>query len=309
MVDAGGVIKEARDLIEDYGKAEFTTFTVSDGGQDLTIPAVVQGTELHILRPSEIEDWRTRPRFRAGTASLLTVESLIEHVNRFKDDDSVLFANNDRASPTITAILDYHPKGATAAPRFGKHRAHYAFPLSDEWIAWHASNGLKRAMPMAEFAEFLEDRIVDVIVLIPDEDSVPEELQKFINSLGGVDTIATPNKLMELSRGLQVYEDSALKQAVKLSSGEGELSFEVTHRDQDGKPLKVPSLFLIAIPVFKNGPLYRIAARLRYRKGPEGVIFWYDLWRSERSFDDAFNEGCERVEVETGLPLLLGKPE
>ena len=113
---------------------------------------------------------------------------------------------------------------------------------------------------------------------------------------------------MELSRGLQVYESSAVREVVNLSSGEGQISFQSEHTDQHGVPLKVPGLFLIAIPVFRNGPLYRIAARLRYRKNA-GLVFWYDLWRIDRTFDHAFDEALGRVRAETALPVMLGKPE
>lgn len=71
----------------------------------------------------------------------------------------------------------------------------------------------------------------------------------------------------------------------------------------------MPSIFLIGIPVFNNGPFYRIAARLRYRKNGGKIVFWYDLWRTDRTFDHAFSEAVERVKVETDLPVFIGKPE
>lgn len=314
--EAGGIVREARDLVETYVKADLITLTLSDAGESLAIPGVRAGNDITLFTPTDIERWRQRPRMREGTATLLSLDALIDHVNRFKDEQTVIFANNDRSAPTMTAVLDYHPAGGihTVNPRFGKHRSHYAFPLSDEWKAWNGANA--KPMKMAAFAEFLEERIVDVIGLIRGEDEVSEELQKYINACGGVDTIADPAKLMELARGLHVHEDSVVTEAVRLSSGEGQVSFEVTHRDASGNKLVVPNLFLIAIPIFKNGisesagnPFYRIAARLRYRKTGEGIVFWYDLWRLDRSFDHAFNEACQRVVAETDLPLFLGKPE
>ena len=71
----------------------------------------------------------------------------------------------------------------------------------------------------------------------------------------------------------------------------------------------MPGLFLIGLPVFRHGQFYRLAARLRYNKTPAGLIFWFDLWRGDRAFDDAFNEACELVAIKTALPLLFGKPE
>jgi hypothetical protein len=106
-----------------------------------------------------------------------------------------------------------------------------------------------------------------------------------------------------------VNERSAVKEAINLSSGEAQVQFAAEHLDDAGQPLRVPGLFLIGIPVFLHGPLYRIAARLRYRKTPAGLVFFYQLWRADRTFDHAFREACERVRIETELPLLFGRPE
>ncbi|WP_246152723.1 DUF2303 family protein [Sphingomonas montanisoli] len=65
----------------------------------------------------------------------------------------------------------------------------------------------------------------------------------------------------------------------------------------------------MAIPVFRNDTFYRLAARLRYRKTGEGIVFWYDLWRADPTFDDAFTQAVARVAAGTELPVLYGKPE
>ena len=151
--------------------------------------------------------------------------------------------------------------------------------------------------------------VLDVLYIIPEEDELSDDLKKFISAGGGEATIATPQRLVELARGLQVHESSAVREVRNLSSGEAQISFTSEHTDGNGEPLRIPGLFLIGIPVFRNGPIYRIAARLRYRKTPAGVVFWYDLWRTDRVFDHAFSEACERAQVETELPLFFGKPE
>lgn len=261
------------------------------------------------LPASFFSDYLDRPRFRTGTAHFTALDSLIAHALRFKDADSALFANDDRAAPSLTAVIDYHEAGADAdvLPRFGRHRGHFAFPLSDEWKEWSAHDG--KPMKMRDFAAFVEERIVDVLQMIPEEDELPEDLQKFIAACGGEQLIASPQKLMELSRGLSVNEDSVVASAVNLASGEGEVVFTSQHKDAYGGKLKVPGLFLLAIPVFRNDAFYRLAARLRYRKTAEGIVFWYDLYRADRVFDDAFKRGCTRAQVETELPLFFGKPE
>lgn len=299
-IENNGVIAEARSLVEDYVRPEFTT--VKEPITGVEAPAILTRAGIQAVPATLFDDYRATPSRRRGTATLLDLTSLIAHVERFKDDDTILFATDNRETPSLTAVLDYHRKGADADPRFGQHRARFAFPLSDEWKAWIATN--KKPMAMIEFAAFLEDRIIDVL---DDAGDLPEDMQRFVKAIGG--NIASPTKLMEVAVGLKIHEKSNVGETVNLATGEGEISFVSTHTDASGKPLKVPNLFLIGIPVFKNGPAYRLAARLRYRKREGGLLFWYELWRHEPVFDHAFGEALERVRTETGLPVLLGSPE
>lgn len=295
-----GIIKETLSLVEDYISPAIETMKEPGTGVEALVEVGKDGVAS--IPSSIFDDYRSKPTRRKGTATLTDLDSLIGHVNRFKDDDTILFASDNRSSPSITAVLDYHRAGAEADPRFGQHRARFAFPLSDEWAAWNGGN--KKPLRMIEFAAFLEDRIIDVL---DDGSELPEDMARFVKAIGG--NIASPTKLMEIAVGLKVNEKSAVGETVNLSSGEGEISFVSQHTDGAGKPLKVPNLFLIGIPVFKNGPAYRIAVRLRYRKSDGGLSFWYEMWREDRVFDDAFREAVERARTETSLPVLMGTPE
>lgn len=302
---AAGIVAETRQLVEDYAKGQIVTIDEPSTGTRAL--AVLANGKLDVVPKSVFDTYRDAPLFRTGTASMLSLDSLIDHANRFKDEHSAIFADDSRTAPSITVVMDYHEKTAAGEPRFGRHRGAFAFPLSDEWKAWTEKNA--EPMSMVDFAAFLEDRIVDVFTMIVGEDELSEDLDKLVNTLGGYDTIASPTKLMELARGLQVNENAVVQEAVNLASGEGVVRFQSEHVDSAGAPLKVPSLFLIVIPVFRNGPLYRIAARLRYRKNGGRLVFWYELWRTDRTFDAAFRESVERARVETDLPVFIGKPE
>jgi len=282
--------------------------------------------------------YRDHPERRIGTAVMLDLTSFLAHVNRFKTPSSAIFANDDPEEPSLTAVLDYHDPLApymgahegeddgamikatvrpTPLPAFCQHRTHYRFPLSEEWIAWVKTDG--SVMAQAEFAAFLEDRIGDVIVP-PDtrsgdasstaENTPPPSGGSMVDLgrlLGG--NFAGPSKLLELSRGLQLHQRERVKGAVNLSTGEVDVVYESTHQDDKGGVLKVPNLFLIAIPVFRSGPLYQIAVRLRYRL-KEGTVSWhYQLYRADKVFNHAFREATERAQMETSLPVFVGKPE
>jgi uncharacterized protein YfdQ (DUF2303 family) len=163
-------------------------------------------------------------------------------------------------------------------------------------------------MGLIAFAEFLEDRIVDV-EHAADADFADEQTVDFIDKLGGRTKIASPTALLELSQGLSINEQSVITQNAKLQSGEGQVVFQSEHTDASGQAVNIPSMFVITIPVFKNGPYYRILARLRYRVSGGSLSFWYELWRTDRVFDHAFKEAVETVKAQTELPVLLGAPE
>jgi hypothetical protein len=61
--------------------------------------------------------------------------------------------------------------------------------------------------------------------------------------------------------------------------------------------------------VFVNDTIYSIAVRLRYRIGGGKVTWFYEMYRTDKVFDDAFNGACTQVKEATDLPLLLGSPE
>jgi hypothetical protein len=73
-----------------------------------------------------------------------------------------VFANPDRAKPSLTSVFDYHPKGAnvTDADNLGTARLRAA--------AVRRVAGVERqergSDAQADFAAFIEDRLTDVIV-------------------------------------------------------------------------------------------------------------------------------------------------
>lgn len=289
-----------------------------DPVSDVVAPVILRrnndGDEVVEGLPAEFfDDYLEQPRFRRGTATLTSLTSFIAHVQRFKDASSIVYACDDRTKPSLTAVLDYHPGNIETSeefeaqpPRFCRHRSQFSFPLSDEWKAWNAQNGVKNAMSLTDFAAFLEDRIVDVAA--PGELPLSESAQTFIDRIGGRDRIATPSDLVALSRGLKIRENAAMSESTNLASGEVELTFVSQQTDESGAPLTIPTSFQIAIPVFRNGDLYAVVARLRVRPRPS-LTFWYELYAVDRTFDHAFAEAAERVGEETGLPVLLGSPE
>jgi uncharacterized protein YfdQ (DUF2303 family) len=246
-----------------------------------------------------LEPYRAAPERRKGTAQLTDLNSFIAHTNRFKDEDSLVFL--DRKAPSLTAVLDYHRKGAAGAPRFGCHRGQYTFPLSDEWHAWSGQNA--KPMDQEKFARWVEDHLVDVA----DPANAGDGAKAFVQLLGC--TLATPAKLLELSHGLDLHVGQRVKQHARLATGEVTFQFMEEHADADGKPLKVPGAFLLGIRVFRGGDAYQLPVRLRYRV-QQGTISWhYELHQAARILDHALAEACADVVERCQLDVLDGVPE
>ena len=254
------------------------------------------------------EAYRVHPARKTGTAKALTLASFIALTKRHQTKGSAVFADTNWQKPTFTAVIDYHEPNSLitddgpevpGTPRFGKHRIHYDFPLSDEWKIWTEANG--EGMTQLDFAVFLEDRIAEL--------AAPFEAEAIALERDFATTIATPSQLIQLSRGLQVNVDSKVKNVQTLQTGEAQIAFEETHSDSDGKPLKVPGIFILSIAPFFMGALIRIPVRLRYRVRAGGVVWQFQMVRPDQHITDRVRSDLHRVGEETTLPTFEAQPE
>ncbi|MDX8513583.1 DUF2303 family protein [Mesorhizobium captivum] len=244
------------------------------------------------------EAYRLYPARKAGQAVAQTFESFCALTFRHQTAHSAIFANMDWKKPTLTTVIDYHQLGQ-GHPDFGKHRVHYAFPLSEEWQKWVASDGKK--MDQVDFAYFLEDRITEL--------SSPTDEEKIQYERDFAVTIATPSQLVELSRGLQVNVESKVKASTTLQSGEGQIVWEESHSDGAGKPLKVPGIFMLNIAPFFMGDKVRIPVRLRYRPAGGKVIWYYEIYRPDQFITQHVRDMLAVARDTTALPAFEGTPE
>lgn len=287
--------------IIDFAKSQSDVqiITLEDG---LQIAAIPTNRSLRSLK--EYSDiYLKNPERCRGVSDHETLVSFLAHVKRHKLPYSVVFANGDASNPKVTAIYNYNESPIEAHWR--DHRAVLNCRISDEWKAWAAQN--KKPMNQTEFAEFVESRILDV------QDPPDLSLEQFkdwkqLQSILGY-RFATQDKIMQLSRGLTVHENSKVGNAVNLASGEQSIVFESEHVDKSGNKIDVPPLFMIAIPVFKDGKVYRMAVRLRYRKTSGGINWSYDIYRIDDGFKNAYSDVCNAVAADTELPVFVGSSE
>lgn len=263
-----------------------------------------------------------KPLRRKGTARLADLQSVISWSNRFKGETSALFAKPDMSAPTLTCIADYHANGPVdidtekgdPSARHCHHRAVYDFPLSEEWKAWmKVSDEPLKKDDLGEFIEAQAKDIMDPTPAIlngrvadknqPWENRLIETAQKIEGRYGQL------TQLLAMSKQFQVHETSNLTVKTNRDSGEQEIQFVNEHKAPDGKPLSVPNLIIIAIPVFMGGAPYRMPVRFRYRKLGGEIRFILSIYNPEKSFEAAFKEAVETATSQTNLPTFFGTPE
>lgn len=245
------------------------------------------------------EAYRFAPERKTGQAEVQTLEAFFELTNRHKTGNSVIFADMDWKKPSLTAVIDYHEAKSAGAAAFGKHRVHYAYPLSEEWKKWVEMDG--QPMKQSEFAYFLEDRVPEL--------SAPTDDERIRLERDFATKIAVPSQLIELSRGLQVNIEARVKGVTTLQTGEGQIAWEESHTDGDGKPLKVPGIFILSIAPFFMGDKVRIPVRLRYRAAAGAVIWFYQIYRPDQFITEHVRSTLFEARQKTDLPAFEGKPE
>jgi uncharacterized protein YfdQ (DUF2303 family) len=288
-------IKKIADLGVAAEKA--TLRSVIDPRNGFEVPFIAVGERIVGLKPI-LDPWLGAPERCLGVAMAQTLEAFIDLTNRHKSDDSAVFASTVPEAPSLTTVIDYHTLGHE--PQFGEHRVHFPFPISSEWKAWNEQNG--EEMSQGELCAFIEDNIADL--------SAPEDGESRAYGSMFQTTVATPAEIILLSRGLQVRVNTEVKETRVIQSGEAEITFSEAHNDASGAKLKVPGLFVVAIPMFNGDPeKTRIVARLRYRVSNGRVRWMYQLWRPDLAVIARVRAAIVEVGEKTQLPTFEAKPE
>jgi hypothetical protein len=286
----------------------------------------------------------TFPERRKGTARLTSVDSFIEIVERFKNPDSVIFADTTQASARLLAVFDYHPRGgvggiepsklpevptgadaltSTALAKLGTEAC--------AAIEWPPQLPLKDSARWGEHRALYEFPISDewkrwkaLDGVFQKQDDFAQFIRDNVLSVGApekakdkardiADTLeikfCTAQRLMSLSRGLRVHANVDYEEKVNLQTGEASLFFKEEHTDENGEKLDVPGGFLIHIPIFTDAPAWQLTALLEYRRSADKRLAWrFKIYRADQAFEAAVKSEAERVKKAVGLAVLLGKP-
>jgi uncharacterized protein YfdQ (DUF2303 family) len=270
--DAGAAAADAESRIVDISMHE-------DG---ISVPVAIVPADMRVAVIHEaleaIERRQLAPSRCKGIATLTELDSFIAHVNRFRTDESVVFADKNQ----LTAVYDYHAHGA---PQWCAHRAVYTCPLSKAWLRW--TNVVASPLRQEALADFLDEHLDDL--------TSPEAPGD-----------ATPVLMLEVARNLAIHTRGTFQRKINPTTGEHTMVCKEEHGESS---TKIPPRFFLALPVYEGGVLYRVEVRIHFRL-KEGVpLFTLIMHRSEEIVLDAFKAIRAAVIEQTGLAIFAGSPE
>lgn len=224
------------------------------------------------------------PKIVTQHVKMQTAGSLAAYINRFKNADTLLFA--DIASDTIVSIIDYHgaideTDKAPLSPKLGQHRATLNLPKSLEWQTWTRASG--QLMTHVAFATFLEENAVD------------------IKNPPGAD-------LLELCRDLQIAQNVNFGSSVRM----GDLTQINYQKDQDALSkgsIALPQSIALSIPVYFGEMAVPVMAFMRRQIDDGKLKLGIQLSRADNVRQEEFHRIVDAVTTDVeGLTTVYGTP-
>ena len=224
------------------------------------------------------------PQFIQQSVTLLDAGSFIDYVNRFKNEDTLIFAKVGADMATFTAILDYHGPmiDDRYLPRRCKHIASFTTQPTADWQTWLAAN--RKEMDQVQFATWIEDNI-----------------RFFVKPEGKAgENIPTGTDLLELVTTLEGKQDVRFTSGMRLQNGANELNYEEdvqlsgSSGTKAGK-IKIPQRIMAGIVPFHGCPAYRLEARLKYRIASRKITFWFETVNLAGNTRDALLLICKEI--------------
>lgn len=223
------------------------------------------------------------PKHVTATVKLQATQSLIEYTNRFKNTNSVLFADIER--DTIVTIIDYHTESAVTEdgikPKLASHRATLTLPKSQEWKIWNDMSG--KLVSHKDFASFLEENSIDIV--------------------------SPPGAgLLELCRDLQIINNVSFSSAVR-DGDYTNVSFVKLNDAAAKGNVSLPQSIVLGIPVYFGEEPVNITAFLRRKIDDNGLHLGIKLSRAENVRQEEFHRIVQAVTVNVDhLTTVYGTP-
>lgn len=253
-----------------------------EAGAALGKPVSVDGLEdSYTIVPSgyelkSLEHLKLEPSRKKGIVILEDADSFIHYFNLHKAESSQIYAQVN--PPSFIGVLNDH-SGDFAG--WKDHQVKYSCPFTTEWEAWIGND--KKAMKQAEFAEFIERNLLDIV------------------EPAGAD-------MLEISRSLQAKKKVNFVSGIRLSNGQTEFTYEEDIQGTAAKgKLQIPEIFKLGIKVLEGGEAYAVECRLRYRINEAVLIMWYEIVRPHKIIEDAVADVWRVIAEKTEKVILRGR--
>jgi uncharacterized protein YfdQ (DUF2303 family) len=282
--------KEAIDRLIDLGAALGAIREPPKGDPFVIVPVGFKTESLApFLPPARIKQ----------NVVMLEAGSFADYVNRFKTDNTLIFADVTDTGAKFVAILDYHEKATQSKKEISvtevsiglkanycSHTARFECITTKEWQDWMANNG--KRMDQVAFATFLEENM---------------------------ELIQTPPgaTLLEIVQTLHGHVDARFVQATRLQSGRVTLSYDedvVVKGNSITKEgaVDLPTQIIAGIAPFQGTEKYEVKARLKYRIENRKLSLWYETISPHRIIRDAVLNVTKEISEKTGIIPFIGRP-
>lgn len=327
------------DVLKDIDQHAIIGGTAPD---KLALAVLPSGRSIADLQPY-LDKLRDAPRRIEAVATVTTIDSFVDYLNRFKTADTAIFASDDPSRPSLLGVIDFHGQGDKAAPRYGVHRVRYEFPISDQIRAWSSISG--QGMSHDVMATFIADRQYDIanppldwMQVKPETIALLAHLLNLGDDEGQIDDDAldappaddgedryvprsalyklrqirfgSAQRLIQLARTVEVSVNAKAVEGYNPKTGERTVAFTEEHETSDkaGRKVIVPDAFLLRAPVFEGETQQLVPVRLQYRRKNGSLLWFMTLVEWKRVVRFAVKAEAERVKTATKLPVFYGQP-
>lgn len=253
------------------------------------------------IKFADTDKWADHPRQVTGARTVTDAASFVAYVNRHKIAGTEVFAYTPGS--TVVAVIDSH-EGSGKPAGWRAHHLTLSLEHTKAWDAWMAhdlSQTPNGWFGQQEFAEFIEDRALDVI----DPDQA---------------------RLIDIATKFEAKKGADFGSAIRTDSGEVRFNYTETIKASAGQKgdIEIPKQLKIALRPYVGGPIYYLFAQFRYRINANGLLLGYAIERPENILDAAFADIVTEIregrtdkvgDVETvvhegigDVPIFNGRP-
>lgn len=228
--------------------------------------------------------------------ALRDAESFVAYVNRFKTDNTMVFADltleeNSIVGALFVAILDYHGPAPELKAARCNHMATFRTLNTPEWLTWMEMD--RENFGQVEFAEWLEENLR--LFTKPEGSSAPSGAE-----------------LLELVQSLHGHANARFTGTTRLQTGAYSASFEEDIEVRGGgsalnqDKVALPKEVVAGIAPFQGGPAYEVHARMKVRVTDRRLTLRLETADVPKIIMDSIILLLQQVEAQTGIKPLLG---